>query len=112
VSIYAIADINVREITSRNNKHINFGELKFPLQVEDVTIFENLNDDISVNVFGPNDKNAVIGPFYCTKLEKQLHINFLFLQEEEKSHYVWIKSISRLLKSQITENHRQIYMYM
>jgi hypothetical protein len=47
--------------------------------------------------------------FYCTKLEKQLHINFLFLQEEEKSHYVWIKSISRLLKSQITENHRQIY---
>jgi hypothetical protein len=55
VSIYAIADINVREITSRNNKHINFGELKFPLQVEDVKIFENLNDDISVNVFGPND---------------------------------------------------------
>jgi hypothetical protein len=51
VSIYAIADINVREITLRNNKHINFGELKFPLQVEDVKIFENLNDDISVNVF-------------------------------------------------------------
>jgi hypothetical protein len=35
-----------------------------------------------------------------------LHINFLFLQEEEKSHYVWINSLE-LLKSQITENHGQ-----
>lgn len=93
--------INIRSTNIMiNSINLNFEGLCFPLQIRDVEIFENLNQSISINIFGyDEEENIIIGPYYKTKEVKTHHINILFLQKEINStntaHYVWIKNISR-----------------
>lgn len=83
--------------------------------MENINEYERRNDGISVNVFEYNSVTGnTEGPHYPTREEKETDINlFLFekenlesnedekmenVDEEErviKSHYVWIKTISR-----------------
>lgn len=100
-SSYSIDDISASSIILKNSIKLKFGQLSFPLRVEDVKYFEEMNQFVSVNVFGienmEKSTHKIVGPFYCTKSEKTIHINLLLIQneEEEKSHYVWIKHMSR-----------------
>ncbi|XP_046811879.1 uncharacterized protein LOC124421113, partial [Lucilia cuprina] len=96
-------------ITLENGKILNFKGLKFPLAVSMIKIFEENNPEISVNVFGL-EGDHVVGPFYFTQNEKNIHINLLLLEKDERFHYVWIKSISRLVKSQLTKHCRKVYI--
>ncbi|XP_037806202.1 uncharacterized protein LOC119600179 [Lucilia sericata] len=96
-------------ITLKNGRVLNFKSLKFPLAVNMIKIFEENNPDISVNVFGLEGDN-VVGPFYFTQKEKKIHINLLLLEEDERVHYVWIKNISRLLRSRLTKRKCAIHV--
>lgn len=109
MSSYSISDITASIITLSNNLILNFSNLNFPLSVCDISVFEKLNSTISVNVFGLEGEE-VVGPFYCTKKVNQTHVNLLLLQDNGKSHYVWIKNISRLVRKQITGNKNSIFI--
>ena len=97
-SSYGISDIANEFIMLKNDVCISFKGLSFPMKINDIKMFEEMNPTISVNVFGYNELTGnIVGPYYCTQSEKAQHINLLFLTESENnaSHYVWIKHISR-----------------
>jgi len=81
--------------------------IKFPVTIYDIRLFEKLNDEISVNVF-LLEGNKIVGPIYLTKEEKTYHVNMLLYEQYNKSHYVWIQSLSRLTRSQITKHRTTI----
>jgi Zinc finger, C2H2 type len=69
-------------------------DITFPMKIADIKKFEILNPNISINVFGIEEKK-IIGPLYHTKQHKVNHINLLFLENEGRTHYCWIKNMSR-----------------
>lgn len=82
----------------------NLAGIRFPTPLDDISKFEKQND-ISVNVYGiDNDGSSIVGPLYYTKNKKNRHVNLLYWNRGEVWHYAWIKSLSRLLSSQISKN--------
>ncbi|KAI8129126.1 hypothetical protein CVS40_1221 [Lucilia cuprina] len=83
------------EIIKFKGYTLNFKGLSFPLKLNDISIFEDNNPNISINVFGyDKDTNKIVGPYYRRKAKRSKHINLLFLQDKSNSHYVWIKNMS------------------
>lgn len=79
------------------------------MRVKDISKFEKMNANVSINVFGlKSDSETICGPFYLTKSEKPIHCNLLLLQTDAKNHYVWIKSFSALVRCQMTKTNRKI----
>ena len=65
-------------------------------------LFERLNPDVSVNVFGydtecDEDVKPEVFPLYITPHTNRKHVNLLLISDKEKQHYVYIKNLSRLL---------------
>ncbi|XP_065370870.1 uncharacterized protein LOC135963015 [Calliphora vicina] len=108
-SSYKIGDIKADIIVLENNFLLNFKNLNFPLCVNKIKEFELNNSSISINVFGLEDNN-IAGPYYFTQQEKDNHINLLLLEEGEIFHYVLIKKISRLIKTQLTKHRRKVHV--
>uniref|UniRef100_A0A1A9WVV9 C2H2-type domain-containing protein n=1 Tax=Glossina brevipalpis TaxID=37001 RepID=A0A1A9WVV9_9MUSC len=66
--------------------------------------------DISQLGINTSHPPLLYGPYYFTQEEKRNHINLLLLQENKNFHYVWIKHMSRLIKSQLTKHRTIMYM--
>ena len=81
--------------------------LKFPVKLDQIVVFEQLNPQISINVFG---FESVVYPLRLSKRkseqrersENEQTINLLLISDEAKQHYCLIKSLSRLLSSQVS----------
>lgn len=87
-----------------------FDGISFPVKVKDITKFEKLNGSISVNVYMYEPKNGgKVLTLRVTKDVKDNHIHLLILTQNGNSHYCWIKDMSRLLSSQISNNGHRIY---
>lgn len=83
-----------------NGKVLKFEGLSFPLKLKDITLFEKMNEHISINVFGYDDaEDIIVGPYYKAEQIKAHHLNLLFLQKHIDgatiAHYAWIKNMSR-----------------
>lgn len=89
---YAISDISSNVIKIKDVE-LNFSDITFPLKLKDIKTFEQKNN-ISVNVFGVDDRE-IVGPYYLTKGEKTNHINLLLMTNEDKSHYILIRNLSK-----------------
>ena len=88
---------------------LNVTGLEFPLTVNDVKKFENLNQTISVNVFAYEEKSDVY-PVYVTSVKnRRNHVNLLLLSENGHYHYTWIKNMSRLLHRPDDYHHQKFY---
>jgi hypothetical protein len=74
-------------------RSMNLGDIQFPMKMTDIKKFELLNPTISINVYGL-EEDKVVGPYYHTKNRKSTHINLLYLQQGERSHYCYIKNMS------------------
>lgn len=88
----------------------NFKNITFPTTLKQIKIFEKTNSNISVNVYGLNDKNIVYPLRVCLK-EKRIHFDLLLLTDTQGiSHYCYIKNFSRLVTSQVTKHeHKKIF---
>lgn len=100
---------------------LDFTGMDFPVKLCDITKFEVLNN-ISVNVYGIESffkdnkmRYEVVGPLrYATK-KLPMHVNLLLITEDcnkescVKSHYCWIKDLSRLVSSQISKHNQKLY---
>ena len=83
------------------SERLDWSGLKFPVKLDQIVIFEKLNPQISINVFGFE------GDVYPLRLSKSKHeqtINLLLISDGEKQHYCLIKSLSRLLSSQMSKH--------
>ena len=92
------------------SERLDWSGLKFPVKLDQIVIFEKFNPQISINVFGVEDK--VVYPLRLSKRkskrserersENEQTINLLLISDGEKQHYCLIKSLSRLLSSQVS----------
>lgn len=81
---------------------LNFEGLSFPVRTCDLEIFEN-NNNISINVYGLNEDHDDVFIERLTTQLKDKHINLLYLQDGERSHFCWIKNLPRLIRSPFTK---------
>ena len=81
---------------------LKFKKINFPIQVNDITKFENYNPNLpGINIFSVNDNNKVY-PLRINQKDTQKSIDLFFHSDGEKQHYSLIKNFSRLVRSQIT----------
>ena len=84
------------------SERLDWSGLKFPVKLDHIVIFEKFNPSISINVFGFEDR--VVYPLRLSKSESEQTINLLLISDGEKQHYCLIKSLSRLLSSQMSKH--------
>ena len=83
---------------------LNFKKIKFPIQDNDITKFENQNPNLpGINVFSVNANNKVY-PLRINQKDSQKSLDLFFHSDGEKQHYSLIKNFSRLVRSQITSH--------
>ena len=80
----------------RHEHKLNMRGIQYPVQLKDVTRFENQNN-ISVSVFGYEKGKEGFFPLRITEKKKVHHVNLLLISQGETSHDLWIKNLSRLL---------------
>ena len=81
------------------SERLDWSGLKFPVKLDHIVIFEKFNPSISINVFG---FEGDVYPLRLSKSKSEQTINLLLISDEEKQHYCLIKSLSRLLSSQVS----------
>ncbi|XP_058986227.1 uncharacterized protein LOC131806273 [Musca domestica] len=101
-------DIHQDVIILQSGISLNFEQLNFPLGLKYIKKFEMNNPEISVNVFGYENK-SVVGPYYLTKETKSNHINLILLHNEENFHYILVMDMSCLMRSQFTSHKEKGY---
>ena len=97
-------DVHPERITKElkdQSERLDWSGLKFPVDLNQIAIFEKFNPSISINVFG---FDKTIYPLRISKTKRTQIVNLLLISNGEKQHYCLIKSLSRLLSSQLT-NH-------
>ena len=80
-------------------ERLDWSGLKFPVKLDHIVIFEKFNPSISINVFG---FEGDVYPLQLSKSKSEQTINLLLISDGEKQHYCLIKSLSRLLSSQVS----------
>ena len=97
-------DIHPERITKElkdQSERLDWSGLKFPVDLKQIIIFEKLNPQISINVFG---FEGDVYPLRLSKSKNEQTINLLLISDGEKQHYCLIKSLSRLLSSQMSKH--------
>jgi hypothetical protein len=81
----------------------DFSIIKFPVKVDDIKEFCKQNN-ISINLYIVSGES--IQPYLtCSQDEKKSnHINFLLIEIDDKSHYVYMKSSPKLVRDQLTKD--------
>lgn len=90
------------------NTDLNFTGIEYPVKLNDVSLFERLNN-ISINVYGWEDEKVVI--YHLTTTPKPNHINLMLLINDEnpEGHYCYIKNMSRLVHSQVNHHDGRLH---
>ena len=68
-------------------------------------------NDIRFNVFCVSEQTSEIFPCYISKKKYDRTCNLLLIEEDDKSHYVWIKNVNRLMNTQSKHNNRKFFCY-
>jgi len=101
-------DKNLRE----RAEELKWDGIQFPASLKDIDKFENSND-LSVNVFGyekvsedeeekAKNKKGYVYPLRISSKQCERVVDLLLISDDEKQHYCAIKSLSRLLSSQVS----------
>lgn len=94
---------------------LNIEGLDFPVDARRISIFEKHNPQYSINVFTIKKKSKdsrrkrssgshMIEFYRVAKSLKPRHVNLLLISENGRSHYVYIKNLSKLLYSQVSRH--------
>ena len=97
-------DVHPERITKElkdQSERLDWSGLKFPVDLNQIAIFEKFNPSISINVFG---FDKTIYPLQISKTKRPRIVDLLLISDGGKQHYCLIKSLSRLLSSQLTKH--------
>ena len=89
----------ITKILKYQSERLDWSGLKFPVKLDQIVIFEKFNPSISINVFG---FEGDVYPLRLSKTKSERIVNLLLISDGEKQHYCLIKSLSRLLSSQVS----------
>ena len=99
---------NAERISEELRKHaetLDWSGLSFPTPLSDISKFERRNPGLAVNVFGFEDGH--IFPLKISEVKGKM-IDLLWLRKNEKAHFCWIRSLSRLLSNQISKHNGKV----
>ena len=101
------------DLKSKENT-VNMSGIGYPVDFKGIERFEKQNPDISISVLGynKNDKYPLkISDYMKVKREdeRKHNIVLLLIKDGDNSHYCYVKNISALLTSQITNNTSKLY---
>ena len=91
----------ITKILRLQAEKLNWKDLKFPMELTQISRFEKLNE-VSVNVYGYKQEVYPLRVSKTDLCDYSHHVNLLLISEGEKKHYCLIKSMSRLLASQVS----------
>ena len=83
---------------------LNFDGIEMPTPVSQISKVERLNN-FAIYVYGWENNKIVIYRI-SNQLYEVKRINTFIIQNDKKSHYVWFKSLNRLLNS---KNDKQMF---
>ena len=88
---------------------LNMNNIQTPVPRAAIAKFEQQNPEISVNVIYLDNREFV--PVYTSKFcnERKSHVNLLMLTDDDKFHYTYIHSLSRLVGDR-TKSKRKAYV--
>ncbi|KAF4529325.1 hypothetical protein B566_EDAN017613 [Ephemera danica] len=92
----------------RFEEEYNWKNINFPTTLKDIKKFEQDND-ITVNVFSLDEEGKVY-PVRVAETEKDDHRDLLIIQDEENTHYTYIKDFNRLLSFQVTKRNGTVFV--
>ena len=102
------ADNNVNKVSKYAPfvDRLNWDGLRFPVELTQIRQFERNNVHIRINVYTYKDDERDIIPVYISKFgTREKQVDLLLLKENDRSHYVWIKSMSRLVHARSKTHH-------
>lgn len=88
---------------------LNIQNMNLPVTFADIKVFESNNSNISVNVYSLKNSNTIVGPIYRSEFKRKIKVNLLLIDKGNKSHYVLIKNLPRLVGRQVTKHHAKLY---
>ena len=80
----------------------------YPLKLRDIDRFENLNVNISVNVFAYGEKKIFLVRITNVK-GREHHMNLLVITDNEIHHFILVKILNRLLIIQYKRYNGRLY---
>ena len=84
---------------------LNMEGIQYPVSLKDITKFEKQNPTIYVTVLGYNDREKVYPSRNREYVFDRKHVVVLMLIERDNvKHYCLVKSLSRLLSTQISKH--------
>ena len=89
---------------------IDVSNIDFPTPLSQIARFERQNSMLSINIFGYEDSQ--IFPLYITKKTHCHHVNLLYLKDDTKAHYVWIKKFNRFLSRTKKHHSEHFFCYL
>ena len=124
--LYSLSYVRKPPVTKEPNQpyhykkdlaNFNVDGLKFPLPIKQIPKFENQNPEFSVNVYAIDEEkeksrtNKVnLFPVYTSPhRNRKHHANLLLIRSGEKSHFVVIKSLSKLLAGRTADTGGKSY---
>ena len=88
---------------------LTFDGVSFPANNNDIDIFEENNKSISINVYEIDDNEQIVISRKLKNKDASCHLDLLRVDEEDCSHYVYIKSLSRLINNQKSNHNGKSY---
>ena len=89
-------------------KQLDYTGVTFPVTIKDMKKIEKQNQ-ININVFGYHQKTRETYPIRISEANFPDHIELLWIEEGEKSHYVLIKNFNQFMSS-YTKHHGRKYI--
>ena len=84
----------INEIDKKIAKKLDYDGIEFPVQEKDFSKIE-IKNNICINVFGYENKWAF--PIYISEQKFEDSMDLLLLNNDNKSHYVYIKDFNRFM---------------
>ena len=87
---------------------LNMKGIECPVSLKDLGKFEKQNPSISITVLGHEEK-GVYPLRISDRVDRDLNIILLLIEEEGVKHFCLVKSLSRLLSSQVSNHNGEHY---
>ena len=83
--------------------------IEYPVSLKNINKFKKQNQTISITVFGYDERKNVYPLRNSDNTDREHNIILMLIEQDIVKHYCLVKSISRLLSSQITNSKRKEY---
>ena len=90
-----------KELKKKENT-LNMEGIGYPVSLKDIDKFERQNSNISITVFGYEEK-SVYPLRNSNNTDREHKITLMLIEQDEVKHYCLVKDLSRLLSSQISK---------